>query len=146
MMDLRWTFLVVSSGKPAARSNRICQPNTDSVPVPVRSLLRCPCSSTCRIRSRYCFTLVRDVREQLPRGMETILGALGHELVDDALVAGQPLRQPRHGRVHVLVGERWRVTRGERERPGQHLVKYNADRVEVAALVQARALVLLRAH
>ena len=33
------TRLVVTSGNPSARSKRICQPNSDSVPVPVRSLL-----------------------------------------------------------------------------------------------------------
>src|SRR5712692_726612 len=58
MMDLRWTFLVVRSGKPPARSKRICQPNVDSVPVPVRSDFPCPRSSTWRMRSRYCFIVV----------------------------------------------------------------------------------------
>src|SRR5574341_1276373 len=53
MMDLRCTFLVVSSGNPALRSKRSCAPKTESVPVPVRSFLRAPCSSTWRIRSRY---------------------------------------------------------------------------------------------
>ena len=51
-IDFRCTFLVVTSGKPSASGKRICQPNTDSVPVPVRSDLRVPCSSTWRIRSR----------------------------------------------------------------------------------------------
>ena len=37
MMDLRCTFLVVTSGKPSFRSNRIWCPNTLLVPVPVRS-------------------------------------------------------------------------------------------------------------
>ena len=53
MIDFRCSFLVVTSGKPPARSKRIWWPNTDSVPVPVRSLLRTPWSSTWRIRSRY---------------------------------------------------------------------------------------------
>jgi leucyl aminopeptidase len=53
MIERVCSFLVVSSGKPSARSKRICQPKTDSVPVPVRSVLGWPCSSTWRIRSRY---------------------------------------------------------------------------------------------
>src|SRR4051812_11866199 len=102
MMDLRWTFFVVTSGKPAPRSKRICQPKVDSVPVPVRSLFLCPCSSTWRIRSRYCFTLVGDVGEKLPRGLEPFFRTLRHEPVDDALISREPLRQARHRRVHVL--------------------------------------------
>src|SRR5712692_8623768 len=62
MMDLRWTFLVVRSGKPPARSKRICQPNVDSVPVPVRSDFLAPRSSTWRMRSRYCFIGGRMLR------------------------------------------------------------------------------------
>ena len=50
------TFFVVTSGKPSRRSKRIWCPNTDSVPVPVRSSLRTPSSSARRRRSRYCFT------------------------------------------------------------------------------------------
>ena len=42
-IDLRCSFLVVTSGKPSARSKRIWWPNTLSVPVPVRSVLRTPC-------------------------------------------------------------------------------------------------------
>ena len=42
MIDLRCTFLVVTSGKPSARSKRIWWPNTLRVPVPVRSLLATP--------------------------------------------------------------------------------------------------------
>ena len=37
MIERRCSFLVVSSGNPSARSNRIWWPNTLSVPVPVRS-------------------------------------------------------------------------------------------------------------
>src|SRR5690242_2711851 len=47
------TFLVVTSGKPSRRSYRVCAPKIDSVPVPVRSVRRSPCSSTWRSRSRY---------------------------------------------------------------------------------------------
>src|SRR5690606_26308650 len=54
-MDFRWHFLVVTIGKPSARSKRICWPNTLQVPVPVRSLLKVPVSRTRRISSRYCF-------------------------------------------------------------------------------------------
>jgi hypothetical protein len=53
MMDLRCTFLVVTSGKPACKSKRIWWPNTERVPVPVRSVLTAPWSITWRIRSRY---------------------------------------------------------------------------------------------
>ena len=42
MIDLRWTFLVVSSGNPSARLNRIWYPNTLVVPVPVRSPFTVP--------------------------------------------------------------------------------------------------------
>ena len=52
MIDFLCSFLVVSSGKPCARSMRIWRPNTERVPVPVRSSLRAPCSSTSRRRSR----------------------------------------------------------------------------------------------
>src|SRR5579863_2846019 len=53
MMDLKWSFLVVSAGKPSASGKRACAPNTESVPVPVRSALDLPLSSTSRSRSRY---------------------------------------------------------------------------------------------
>ena len=42
MIDFRCSFLVVTRGKPAPRSKRIWWPNTLSVPVPVRSVLRDP--------------------------------------------------------------------------------------------------------
>ena len=51
--DLRWTFLVMTSGKPAFSGKRICAPKTENVPVPVRSALGFPCSKTCRSKSRY---------------------------------------------------------------------------------------------
>ena len=44
MIDRRCTFLVVTSGKPSVRSNRIWWPNTLRVPVPVRSALSTPWS------------------------------------------------------------------------------------------------------
>ena len=44
MTERRCSRLVVSAGKPSARSNRIWWPNTLSVPVPVRSLLVAPSS------------------------------------------------------------------------------------------------------
>src|SRR5262244_1776603 len=53
MIDLRWSFLVVTSGKPSARSKRIWWPNTDSVPVPVRSRFSTPLVRIRSIRSRY---------------------------------------------------------------------------------------------
>src|SRR5271163_1564861 len=51
--DFRCTFLVVISGKPADRSYRIWWPNRLRVPVPVRSALGVPRSSTRRSRSSY---------------------------------------------------------------------------------------------
>ena len=48
-MDFMWSFLVVTSGKPAERSNRSWCPKTLRVPVPVRSDLATPVS---RIRER----------------------------------------------------------------------------------------------
>ena len=59
MIDLICNFFVVSSGNPgpcARKSNRVCAPNTDNVPVPVRSVRSRPFSSTSRRRSWYCRT------------------------------------------------------------------------------------------
>ena len=42
MTDLVWTFLVVSSGNESRNGHRICAPNTENVPVPVRSALNLP--------------------------------------------------------------------------------------------------------
>ena len=53
MMALRNTFLVVTSGKPSFRSNRIWWPNTLLVPVPVRSVLATPVVCTWRMKSSY---------------------------------------------------------------------------------------------
>ena len=53
MMLFRCTFLVVTSGKPSARSNRIWGPNTDTVPVPVRSVFTVPVSRMWRSRAWY---------------------------------------------------------------------------------------------
>src|SRR6202171_2636673 len=53
MMDLTCSFLVVTSGKPAARSKRIWWPNTERVPTPVRSRFSTPSASTRSMRSRY---------------------------------------------------------------------------------------------
>src|SRR5207249_9742307 len=59
MIDLMCSFLVVSNGNPgpsSRKSNRVCAPKTDNVPVPVRSLRGRPWSSTSRSRSWYCRT------------------------------------------------------------------------------------------
>jgi hypothetical protein len=53
MMDFRCTFLVVTSGKPSCRLKRIWCRTPTRVPVPVRSVLRAPCSFTWRMKSRY---------------------------------------------------------------------------------------------
>lgn len=58
MMDFRWIFFVVRSGNPSARSNRIWYPNTDRVPVPVRSPRSMPLRIIWSSRSRYCFIVV----------------------------------------------------------------------------------------
>src|SRR5471030_1011751 len=58
MMDLRCTFLVVTSGNPWARSKRIWWPKMERVPVPVRSVFSTPRSRASRNRSRYwCINL-----------------------------------------------------------------------------------------
>src|ERR1051326_143701 len=54
MIDLTCSFLVVTSGNPWFRSNRIWWPNTESVPVPVRSCFSTPRPRIRSIRSRYC--------------------------------------------------------------------------------------------
>ena len=46
MIDFRCTFLVVTSGKPSARSKRIWWPKIERVPVPVRSVFSTPVSRT----------------------------------------------------------------------------------------------------
>src|SRR5262249_30511186 len=53
MIDLTCSFLVVTRGKPSARSKRIWWPNTDSVPVPVRSRFSTPLARIRSISSRY---------------------------------------------------------------------------------------------
>ena len=60
-IDLKCTRFVVTSGNPSARSNRNWRPNTLVVPVPVRSVLRVPCSSTSRSRSSYGVAIVSDI-------------------------------------------------------------------------------------
>jgi hypothetical protein len=40
-------------GRELRKSNRACAPNTEYVPVPVRSALNFPRSRTCRNKSRY---------------------------------------------------------------------------------------------
>ena len=74
MIDLRCSFLVVTSGKPSARSNRIWWPKMLRVPVPVRSLLATPSSRIRCMRSRYCrmrelYRATRRCRE--PSGTES---------------------------------------------------------------------------
>src|SRR6476619_1757311 len=61
-IERRCTFLVVTSGKPSARLNRICQPNTLRVPVPVRSAFSVACAFTCHKRSRYCLIVGSTLR------------------------------------------------------------------------------------
>src|SRR2546425_600623 len=57
MIDFRCSFLVVSSGKLSSSEKRIWRPNTERVPVPVRSVFCAPRSSTSARRSRYCCSL-----------------------------------------------------------------------------------------
>lgn len=52
-MPLKNTRFVVSSGNPFARSKRICWPNSEIVPVPVRSFLRLPSMRILRSESSY---------------------------------------------------------------------------------------------
>src|SRR5262249_30159828 len=53
MIDFRWSFFVVSRGNPSSRANRIWCPNTDNVPVPVRSRFSTPRLRISSIKSRY---------------------------------------------------------------------------------------------
>ena len=57
MIDLMWSFLVVNDGKFSRKSNRVCAPKIDNVPVPVRSAFGWPRSRTSRRRSWYWRTL-----------------------------------------------------------------------------------------
>src|SRR5688572_3708801 len=72
-MDFRCTFLVVTSGKPSARSKRIWWPNTLLVPVPVWSALATPCVSTRRMKSSYWRRMGRSGMEGLSGGFEVEL-------------------------------------------------------------------------
>src|ERR1051326_6528661 len=66
MIDLTCSFLVVTSGKPWARSKRIWWPNTDSVPVRVRSRFSTPLARIRSIRSRYWRMGLRGARKAIP--------------------------------------------------------------------------------
>jgi hypothetical protein len=57
MIDLMCSFLVVNNGNFSRKSNRVCAPKIDNVPVPVRSLRGRPRSRTSRRRSWYWRTL-----------------------------------------------------------------------------------------
>ena len=67
-IERRCTFLVVTSGKPAARSKRICWPNSDSVPVPVRSSLRTPAVADAAHELQ---VLLHCAAAKLPEGVRT---------------------------------------------------------------------------
>src|SRR5215469_6019304 len=51
------TFFVVNKGNPFRKSYWVCRPNSDNVPVPVRSVFFVPFSSTWRTSSRYSCTI-----------------------------------------------------------------------------------------
>src|SRR4051812_26467705 len=107
MIDFRCSFLVVSKGKLSLSAKRICRPKTDRVPVPVRSDLGVPVSSSSARRSRYCFSPAfmdgsyRDLGEELAGTLEPLGRILRQEPVDDWLIAGQPFRQARHRRTQM---------------------------------------------
>ncbi len=90
------TRLVVISGKPALRSKRIWWPNTDRVPVPVRSDFGVPCSMTWRSRSSY--------------GVATVMTTEGSR-------AGASRTAPRRGCVGPVRVEYWRHARRRRTLP-----------------------------
>src|SRR5699024_9708870 len=92
-MDLRCTRLVVTSGKPSDRSNRIWWPKIERVPVPVRSDFGVPCSSTCRSRAAYAVVTATATRLTVPGQAPAARAGPG---------AGHPLR--RAGRAGTLVG------------------------------------------
>src|SRR3954469_5468395 len=110
-----WTFLVVTSGNPSARSKRIWWPKTESVPVPVRSDFSTPSSRTRDRRSRYCCTVPnlaadRDLPDDRGAGVASHphrgplpphvhpaapsdRGALGRHVVRREHGAGEPLAE-----------------------------------------------------
>ena len=55
---LQKTRFVVRRGKVCRRLKRICPPNFETVPVPVRSALSTPVLMTSSISSRYCVKTV----------------------------------------------------------------------------------------
>ena len=55
MIDFKCNFFVVSKGKPSSRLKRIWLPNTEMVPVPVRSPFCVPSVRILSNKSRYCF-------------------------------------------------------------------------------------------
>src|SRR6478672_2459708 len=63
MIDLRWSFFVVSNGKRSRKSKRACAPKTERVPVPVRSPRGAPFSKTSRRRSWYSRIVILNKQE-----------------------------------------------------------------------------------
>src|SRR5512145_3216125 len=98
-MDFRWSFFVVRRGKLDSRLKRSCLPNTDSVPVPVRSALCAPRSSTSATRSRYCCSPrlsgigYSDLGDDFRRALEAVGGFLGQQAVEERLVHGKQIRK-----------------------------------------------------
>src|SRR5262249_37147600 len=115
--DLKWIFLVVTSGKPPERSKRIWYPKTLVVPVPVRSLFGIPWSRTCRTNSSYC--AIRPKIAARPAGTRDASGREGRRvgaLFDDdpAVVVGELVRSVHRDHCRSpRIGEEASAERGE---------------------------------
>src|SRR5690606_9747414 len=123
-IERRCSFFVVTSGKPSARSKRICQPKTERVPTPVRSAFSTPRSRTWRIRSRYCLiarsVLGRDVAASAQR-RDLLLARYGGGTALRRLATGEGLATREGLAAWNLLGGTRLVAhrRGGRAEPGR---------------------------
>lgn len=133
-MDRKWSFFVVTRGKPSERSNLNCLPNTDKVPVPVRSVFCAPLSRTSFIRSRYCFMLLGLMSTNIGKWYESIV----------TTAQSNQLCQSRYLKTHTLATG---IITNRRSRRDQTYfcprltrttaaTSYNSSSSEIAALVR----------
>src|SRR5699024_1053294 len=102
-----WSFLVVTRGNPLDRSKRIWCPNTDSVPVPVRSDFLMPCSRTWRMSCSYCCMMMSGSQGCRLSGCRPRLPQCGGTLNYDTSRAPELLPRPGQGgqfKTHVGYG------------------------------------------
>ena len=99
MIAFSGSFLVVSIGKPAARSKRIWWPNTDSVPVPVRSCFSAPSRGYVRA-GRDTGSCVRSSSAARARARAAISRPAGHANLRRQIIPGKcaPSADKRQGR------------------------------------------------